>query len=520
MCITIIHPNQIKKGIREMKKFLSIALVVAMMLTMVVVNVSAAAWNGTASTAFTGEGTATSPYLIADGANLKYLQEQVAAGTTYEGKYFTQTADIDLGGNEWTPIGTSSQPFCGVYDGCNKTITGLKITKVETDFVGLFGYVSSSATYEAGIANLKVVGEITADNVTRGAGIGGVVGWLAKDNATTVVNKNYLLNVVSDVDVTLTNVSGQIRTGAVMGYAFYALIENVTNEGNLSITGTQQIRSGGVCGQTNRTTFKNCTNNGNVTVDIGDTVQNVRLGGFAGVITRGGKAGDESSAVGVVFEGCVNNGNLSAKGGNTVLVGGIWAEGYVNNTTWPGKDLHVDTLNCVNTGKVVAETASATAYAHAGAITGYPGNGYDYYTFVNCVNTGEFDSVGGGSDRGCGLAATIYAPDATNIVIDNCVTVGKIKASFSFANSAEALNTSTADATPAQLVAAIEALPERTASTAKIAGFTLAESTFAPPATPTPEIPPVESGDGTMLIVLIALVSLAGAVAVKKISVR
>ena len=48
-----------------MKKIITLALLAAMMLTMIVVGTSAAAWDGTTATAFTGTGTAEDPYVIA-----------------------------------------------------------------------------------------------------------------------------------------------------------------------------------------------------------------------------------------------------------------------------------------------------------------------------------------------------------------------------------------------------------------------------------------------------------------------
>ena len=91
---------------QNMKKFLTLALIAAMMLSMIVVGTSAAAWDGTTvSESLKGEGTAEKPYLIETGADLAFLAKTVNEGEAYEGKYFTQTADIDLGNKEWTPIG-------------------------------------------------------------------------------------------------------------------------------------------------------------------------------------------------------------------------------------------------------------------------------------------------------------------------------------------------------------------------------------------------------------------------------
>ena len=92
---------------------------------------NASVWDGSSSTIWTnGSGTEADPYLIESAANLAYLREQVNAGTTYEGMYFLQTTDIDLGYNNgviWKAIGINSQgnivgSLYATYDGGNHTI--------------------------------------------------------------------------------------------------------------------------------------------------------------------------------------------------------------------------------------------------------------------------------------------------------------------------------------------------------------------------------------------------------------
>ena len=114
-----------------------------------------APWNGSAATAFTvGDGTEGNPYQIATGAHLAYLAEQVNAGTTYSKTYFKLTKDIDLGKNEWTPIGNSSaNSFQGILDGDEHTITNLYID-ADVSYVGLFGYAAAT------IKNLTLEGNV------------------------------------------------------------------------------------------------------------------------------------------------------------------------------------------------------------------------------------------------------------------------------------------------------------------------------------------------------------------------
>ena len=73
-----------------------------------------------------------------------YVQE---GNTTYASAYYLVTADIDLIGKLWTPIGTSTTPFSGQFYGGGHTISGIVVSEassVSGSGVGLFGNVSGS----------------------------------------------------------------------------------------------------------------------------------------------------------------------------------------------------------------------------------------------------------------------------------------------------------------------------------------------------------------------------------------
>ncbi len=69
---------------------------------------STTAWDGTTDETswYIGHENDTS-YTISTAAQLAGLAKLVNAGNTFSGKTITLGADIDLGGQEWTPIGTS-----------------------------------------------------------------------------------------------------------------------------------------------------------------------------------------------------------------------------------------------------------------------------------------------------------------------------------------------------------------------------------------------------------------------------
>ena len=82
------------------------------------------------------------------------------------------TADIDLTGHQWTPIGLGKAQFAGRFDGCGHTISAVTIQKKWPGNYGLFGYVTGA------IQNVTVTGTKQ---------VGGLVGWaqveLDKENA-------------------------------------------------------------------------------------------------------------------------------------------------------------------------------------------------------------------------------------------------------------------------------------------------------------------------------------------------
>lgn len=134
------------------KRVLSLLLAVVMLWSLLPTAVFAA--DGELS----GSGTEDDPYRIADAADLLAFAAKVNGGSEPTA-CAVLTADIDLTGKEWTPIGTDAASYEGTFDGCRFTVSGLSITadgSWETYTVGFFGCVGGAA-----IKNLKVAGSIT-----------------------------------------------------------------------------------------------------------------------------------------------------------------------------------------------------------------------------------------------------------------------------------------------------------------------------------------------------------------------
>jgi len=83
-------------------------------------------------------------------------------------------SDIDLKNEEFTPIGSSTTPFTGTFDGMGHSISNLKISRSTTDNVGLFGQTSEATIRNLDIRNVNLSGR---DNTGALAGFGRLRRW-------------------------------------------------------------------------------------------------------------------------------------------------------------------------------------------------------------------------------------------------------------------------------------------------------------------------------------------------------
>ena len=224
-------------------------------------------WDGSsASTSFSGEGTEEAPYQINSAADLAYLRNTVNNGESYEGKYFVLNVDINLNSSTWTPIGTSSNPFAGTFDGNGKKISNLYVYTSSTH-VGLFGYVSGT------VKNLGITsGAVTYSSTPSTVYAGGLVGYLSG----TVENcySCATVNVRSTTSTYAGGLVGYVTTGATVSNSYAA--GNVT--GYTSSNGFAY--AGGIVGY-NKGTIEGSLAFGNVTA-TGQSDAQSRNGGLAG----------------------------------------------------------------------------------------------------------------------------------------------------------------------------------------------------------------------------------------------
>lgn len=173
-----------------------------------------------AAVPFKGSGTTDDPYQISTSADLVKLSElinDVKTNETYTKLNYIQTADIDMSGVDFTPIGkfwdeseeaiSLDLMFYGIYDGNYHKITNLNVD-ISTPYAGLFGHV-----HETGEVNyLSVSGNVK----TSGHSAGGIAGELA--NGATILGCSFVGDV-SAVDL-VGGITGNVYNGAFISKSY------------------------------------------------------------------------------------------------------------------------------------------------------------------------------------------------------------------------------------------------------------------------------------------------------------
>ena len=236
-------------------------------------------------------------YEVNTAADLKALANDVNSGNDFfEGKTVVLTANVDLKGENWTPIGSVSKDhgFMGNFDGNGFAIKNLAIENIALDSDG-YAY----------------------------AGLFGVTEGVDEDN------QNYIKNlVIENVNI---NTNGHIVAAAI-AYPYYTVVENVTVKGNVSIKGGDY--TAGILAYTRR-----CVDAKNLAVLAGTIEGRTTVGGvISDIQMNGGLVANYSN-----FKAS----GVSVKGAN--CVGGI--SGIICLQTLDGATVENVTIVCDDTRK-------------------------------------------------------------------------------------------------------------------------------------------------------------------------
>ena len=209
----------------------------------------------------------------------------------------TLTADINLSGIDWTPIGIDyNHQYTGTFNGGGHTITGLTVTG-SYKYAGLFGDIDENGT----VKNVVLEGvQITSDNSS------GYAGGVAGDSWGTIENCS-----VSG------SVSGTTFAGGVVGSQWGGSITGC----NSSATVKGVIFAGGIAGETNSgASLTGCYATDDVTVE-NDGTNNSHAGGVVGYNGGG------------TLTACYATGSVTGSGSGTIYVGGVTGSNNLGTLT-------------------------------------------------------------------------------------------------------------------------------------------------------------------------------------------
>jgi len=320
-----------------------------------------------------GIGDENSPYQVSSAEHLADIPNQGM------GAHYIQTADINLTGINWTPIGDNSSfdsttQFTGTYDGNNKTISNLTINNTELYYVGLFGYAGSGGTLE------NIILENVSINSSRDSAF---VGGLTGQNCGGTIKD-------SCVSGSITATGDSARAGGLIGDSYLGgTVENSSS--SCAVTGGEGVSNtiGGLVGRQQGGSIRNSYSTGNVTGTY-------YVGGLVGYLLGSG-----------TIEHGYSTGNVTGTPSDGTIGGLV---GTVNNGT---------ITNSCSTGNVNG-TNNASNYGIGGLVGYFYGSG----GIANSYSTGSVSLLNSGSDTNQG--GFIGLIQSTSATIAYCYSTGDV----------------------------------------------------------------------------------------------
>ena len=230
---------------------------------------------------------------------LKEFRDAVNSGTSYAGKTVELTADLDLQGEDWIPIGTKTMgsypgtAFKGVFDGCNHTISNLKVNSSEPEFAtaGLFGSIASG-TIQTGTTTTTIpssIKNLTLKNVdiTSTHFAAGIVAYASNDAKGSSIENCKVIGgtIKSTPEIVDGSYDNGDKAGGIMGYnATDFTINNCIVEG-VKITAYRDL--GGIVGYSDGNVTNNTAKNVTVTQDLTNGYKDTRPTTIGDIVGRG-----------------------------------------------------------------------------------------------------------------------------------------------------------------------------------------------------------------------------------------
>ena len=190
--------------------------------------------------------------------------EELAAINDNLSGHYVLTADIDLGGEEWAPIGTyapsgdseeeqeipsDEYAFTGTFDGQGHTISNLSIHQPDGWALGLFGCIANTQIGGFTLENAQVEGTV-------------MVSCVAGYSYCSEVHDVQLTG--GKVDVDYTEMSSEGMYGGIVGAGLAGLISDCDAQAEINLP-DGAANAGIIGGGLEMTSVVNCTSTGSVT---------------------------------------------------------------------------------------------------------------------------------------------------------------------------------------------------------------------------------------------------------------
>lgn len=253
----------------------------------------------TATAPAVGDGSAGNPYQIATAANLYWITANNAVVPSPQQserwtKFYLQTADIDLTGYDWTPIGIPDYfKFYGAYNGQGYSISGLNADLQFNNAVGMFGTCEGASIQNIHLISPQVSGATnvgvligvsegcTVSNCSveggmltgSGSSIGGLIGNALRTSATLIPT-----TVTSSTSsVTVFGGASSSYVGGLIGSSSYSSLTECSSNGIVNTMAASYV--GGLIGMSSQNTLSTCYSTGGSSSTVSGKLY---LGGLIG----------------------------------------------------------------------------------------------------------------------------------------------------------------------------------------------------------------------------------------------
>ncbi len=206
-----------------------------------------------------GNGTKENPYVIANATQLRAFATSLSDEKDYSNQNVVLSADIDLSGSEWTPIGGSDYAFSGTFDGQGHSITGIQIGSASEAkevsqnemYFGLFGCLDNNAV----VKNVTVDAQIYLHKGTS-TEVGAIAGYSRNAIIDSCEVKG---NIESTVD------KGNNFVAGVVGFLYKGAVINTSSAANVKSVAQESVaEAGGITALNNRALIAQCYTTGDV----------------------------------------------------------------------------------------------------------------------------------------------------------------------------------------------------------------------------------------------------------------